>query len=155
MSDKIRIYGELENHTENGFVTDASQVKGYANGATRSQLWINSDLYARSGESTANTSFIVCDSADSEETKVVSVEGWKVSESIRILVQMTNTNTADNVKLQVNEDKFPLYYNGSLADHTNTWAAGEVLDIYFDQDSYNAITFGAAQFKSGEKLEIS
>ncbi len=153
MTDKIRIYGELENHTENGYVTDASQVKDTINGEIKSQAWINDDLYKKSGNSSANTAYIVCDTSADVANKKITLDGFELTTSLRILIEMTNENTASNVKLLINdENPFPILYNGSLVSAENTWKSGEVLDTYFDGSNFIAATYGSAQFKTGERV---
>lgn len=54
------------------------------------------------------------------------------SNNIRLLVKFTNNNSADNATLNTQIGEYPLYYRGERASSTNSWNAGDVLDIRFD-----------------------
>ena len=52
---------------------------------------------------------------------------------------MTNGNTADNVTLNINgTGAEALFYNGEQASSTNTWKAGDVLEVYYDGTQYQS-----------------
>ena len=52
---------------------------------------------------------------------------------------MTNTNTAQEVTLSINDtDPKPLLYGEIPVTQYNTWEAGDVLDVYYDGTSYQA-----------------
>lgn len=154
MSDKIKIYGELENHTENGFVTNASQVKGYITGGqVKSQAWINMDLYNKVDNSGANTTYAECNTEANVANKKITLDGFELTNSVRILIGMTYGNTASNVKLVINnDDPYPIIYNGRTVSSENSWKSGEVLDVYYNGTTFVATTYGSAQFKTGERV---
>ena len=101
-------------------------------------------LITELGEKIPNTNFITCSTLNSVANKTVNILDFKLSNRVRLLVKMTNANTADNANLSISSpqlDTKPLYYNGERASATNTWKAGAVLDIYYDGAHFQATDF--------------
>ena len=83
--------------------------------------------------------FICSSNADSDKQITCNIN--EITINMRILVLMENVNTKNNVTLQINSTTAkPLYYNGQQVSSTNTWDAGEILDIYFDGTNYQSIS---------------
>ena len=92
---------------------------------------------------TTNTYYKRCSTEGSEPNKTVDIDGYVLSTKLRLLIAMTNANTANNPTLNISgTEAKPIYYNGSPASVNNTWQANEVLDIYYSSgdDAYMATT---------------
>ena len=78
-----------------------------------------------------------CSTAAGTAAKTVSASGYVLTTGGCIRIKMTNANTADNVTLNINStgDK-ALYYDGAQASASNSWEAGEVLEVYYDGTQY-------------------
>lgn len=100
--------------------------------------------YARKEELTevsnkvAGINYVTCDTAASTAAKTVSITGLtSLTTGIRLLVKMTNNNTASNATLNINSlGAKPLYYDNERASSDNSWEAGEVIDIYYDGTNF-------------------
>ena len=105
------------------------------------------------GEKIPNTNFITCSTVNSVANKTVNILDFKLSNRVRLLIKMTNANTADNAYLSISSpqlDTKPLYYNGERASSTNSWEAGAVLDVYYDGTNFQATDFqGGSRTGSG------
>lgn len=68
-------------------------------------------------------------------------------------VKFLHKNSAANPTLSINQSTpKPLYYNGAIASSTNTWADGDVLDLYYDGTNFNARSV-VEKFATGEKVK--
>lgn len=87
---------------------------------------------------TSSIGYVTCDTAAGTAAKVLTVAGLTtLSTGIRLLVKMTNNNTASNVTLNINNlGAKPLYYNNIRVSGKNAWEAGEVIDIYYDGTNF-------------------
>ena len=66
---------------------------------------------------------------------------------------MTNGNTASNPTLNINATGAKsIYYNGAIASPTNSWEAGEVIEVYYDGMNYQATNFQGGGGKA-EKIK--
>lgn len=100
--------------------------------------------YARKEELTevsnkvAGINYVTCDTAASTAAKTVLINGLtSLTTGIRLLVKMTNNNTASNATLNINSlGAKPLYYDNERASSDNSWEAGEVIDIYYDGTNF-------------------
>lgn len=108
-------------------------------------------------EKIPNTNFITCSTLNSVANKTVNILDFKLSNRVRLLIKMTNANTADNAYLSISSpqlDTKPLYYNGERASSTNSWEAGAVLDVYYDGTNFQATDFqGGDGREEIERLE--
>ena len=101
----------------------------------------------------SHVNYTTCGSNAGDQVKLISDDGFELSTHLRLLVMMTNTNTDSTPKFNINNTGAKdVWYNGSVASDINTWAAGEVLDVYYDGTKYVANTHGEAQFSTGEKI---
>lgn len=90
------------------------------------------------------TGYATCDTAASSAEKIIYRKYFTLDDNCRLLVCMENSNTAASVTLNINgTGAKPLYYKGNPASATNTWKAGEVLDIYYDGTNYQAYNIEA------------
>lgn len=82
--------------------------------------------------------YITCETASGTAAKTITLTGLTaLSTGIRLLVKMTNANTASNATLNINSfGAKPLYYNNKQASVDNSWEAGEVIDIYYDGTNF-------------------
>lgn len=89
--------------------------------------------------------YAVCNSNGSDRKDVV-VNGFKLLASGGALhIKMTNVNTSANATMNisptstiVSANTKPLFYNGAQASPTNTWAANEIISVYYDGTNYQA-----------------
>lgn len=90
------------------------------------------------------TGYAVCSSGASIASKVINRTNFELSDNCRLLVEMNNANSAaSGVTLNINNTGAkPLFYNGSPASASNTWQAGDILDVFYDGTYYHAIRFG-------------
>ncbi len=97
--------------------------------------------------------YYVCDTAAGTAAKTVAATGYSLTNGGCIRIKMTNANTANNVTLNINSTGAKaLYYDGAQASSTNTWEAGEVLEVYYDGTQYQCASGGGGKFASGEKV---
>ena len=86
------------------------------------------------------TGYYVCNTPSATDAKVIDVTGYVLTIGGNIRVKMTYANTAENATLTIgtSEDSVakPLYYNGKRVSSTNSWEAGEVLEVYYDGTRY-------------------
>lgn len=71
---------------------------------------------------TSNIAYATCSTAADVATKIISIvenENWSLTTGSIIMVSFANTNTASNVKLNVNNTgEYPIWYNN--AEYTST-----------------------------------
>ena len=80
-----------------------------------------------------------CDTAAGTAAKLVTVANYTLFAGGSMKVKFVNKNTANNVTLNINgQGAKSLYYRGEVVSSTNTWEAGEVVEIYYDGTSYYA-----------------
>lgn len=89
-----------------------------------------------------NVGTITCSSA-AGSAKTISLALHKTNVTgERITLLMTNANTMASPTLQVGSGAAaPIYYNGAIASSTNTWGAGELVDVVFDGTNWRATRF--------------
>lgn len=87
---------------------------------------------------TSSIGYVTCDTAAGTAAKVLTVAGLTtLSTGIRLLVKMTNNNTASNVTLNINNlGAKPLYYNNIRVSGKNAWESDEVIDVYYDGTNF-------------------
>lgn len=102
----------------------------------------------------ASVGYYVCDTAAATAAKAVNASGYVLRIGGNIRIEMTNANTADNATLNINSTGAKaLYYDGAQASSTNTWEAGEVLEVYYDGTQYQCASGGGGKFASGESVK--
>lgn len=117
------------------------------------QYWEYQPLPVTVFENDSFVGYFECASLSTDTNKTISSEINQLTTDLRILVKMNNVNTQDNATFQIGlTDAKPLYYNGSRASSTNSWAQGEVVDIYYNGTNFISCTHGGAQFSTGEKV---
>ncbi len=98
--------------------------------------------------------YYTCDTAAATAAKTVTATGYSLTNGGCIRIKMTNANTAANVTLNINSTGAKaLYYDGTQASSTNTWEAGEVLEVYYDGTQYQCASGGGGKFATGEKVK--
>ena len=99
--------------------------------------------------------YYVCDTAAGTAAKTVAATGYSLTNGGCIRIKMTNANTAANVTLNINSTGAKaLYYDGAQASSTNTWEAGEVLEVYYDVEQYQCASGGGGgKFATGEAVK--
>lgn len=98
--------------------------------------------------------YVTCDTAAEIAAKVVTVTGLTaLSTAIRLLVKMTNNNTANNATLNINSlGEKTLYYNNLSVSKENSWESEEVLDIYYDGTNFYANNVQGGKGEGGNKI---
>lgn len=92
--------------------------------------------------------YYVCDTAAGTAAKDVYAAGYRLTTGGCIRIKMTNANTADNVTLNINSTGAKaLYYNGEQASSSNSWEAGETLEVYYDGTQYQCASGGGGEVK--------
>lgn len=105
----------------------------------------------------ARTNYLVCDTAAATAAKVVSATGFVLTNGGALKIKMANANTANNATLNINSTGAKaLIYDGIQASAANTWEAGEVLDVYYDETNElffaNNVSSGG-KFADGTKVK--
>lgn len=102
----------------------------------------------------ASVGYYECNTAAVTPAKTVSASGYKLMAGGNIRIKMTNSNTANNVTLNINSTGAKaLYYDSAQASSTNTWKAGEVLEVYYDGTQYQCASGGGEKFATGEAVK--
>lgn len=98
--------------------------------------------------------YVTCDTAAGTAAKVVTVTGLTaLTTGIRLLVKMTNNNTANNATLNINSlGEKTLYYNNLSVSKENSWESEEVLDIYYDGTNFYANNVQGGKGEGGNKI---
>lgn len=111
----------------------------YYNGSTWNKLVTGLPKSSKVLALEASTGYTTCSTDAGTSAKAVIKDNFTLTTNCRLLVKMTNANTASGVTLEVNgTGPKLLFYNGSAASINNSWDAGEVLDIYYDGKLYYA-----------------
>ena len=114
-----------------------------------------SDEYKEKVDSSPmSVGYFTCETNASTAAKTVTASGYKLQNGGAIKIYMTNGNTASTPTLNINSTGAkPIYYNGVIASPTNSWEAGEVIEVYYDGTNYQATNFqGGGSFSTGEKI---
>lgn len=103
---------------------------------------------------TSSIGYLSCDTAAGTAAKVVTVTGLTaLTTGIRLLVKMTNNNTASNATLNINSlGAKPLYYNNTRVSGDNAWEAGEIVDIYYDGTNFYSGNFQGGSGEGGNLI---
>jgi len=80
-----------------------------------------------------------CSTAAGTAAKEISAPQYTLIVGGSMKVKMTNSNTAANATLNIGgTGAKPLYYKGSRASASNSWIAGEVMEVFYDGTNYYA-----------------
>ena len=92
---------------------------------------------AKANANEAKLGYFVCDTGASVAAKTIAATGYVLGTGGNIRIKMTNANTADAATLNINSTGVKaLFYNGTQASSTNSWEAGEVVEVYYDGTKY-------------------
>ena len=90
--------------------------------------------------------YYVCETAAATAAKTVAASGYILATGGCLHIKMMNKNSADAVTLNINSTGAKaLYYNGAQASSTNSWRAGDVLEVYYDGTQYQCVSGGDAE----------
>lgn len=105
---------------------------------------------------TSSIGYVTCDTAAGTAAKVVTVTGLTaLTTGIRLLVKMTNNNTASNATLNINGlGAKPLYYNNTRVSGDIAWEAGEIVDIYYDGTNFYSGNFQGGSGEGGNLILV-
>lgn len=155
-TDLLNYYTKTEVDTlldgKQNVIDDLSAIRsGAAAGATAVQP---ADMNSAISSVRASIGYYECSTAAATAAKIVSASGYTLTNGGCIRIKMTNENTADNATLNINgTGAKALYYNGAQASATNTWEAGEVLEVYYDGTQYQCASGGGGKFATGEAVK--
>lgn len=102
-----------------------------------------------------NTDYFICNTGVGTGQFNVSKANYvfELSTNCRIVVKMTYACNTNNAQLIVNGTGLkPLYYNGALANKDNTWAPGDVLDVYYDGNNFHAFNIEGGAGAGGNMI---
>lgn len=98
--------------------------------------------------------YYVCDTAAGTAAKTVAATGYSLTNGGCIRIKMTNANTAANATLNINSTGAKaLYYDGVQASSSNSWDAGDILEVFYDGTQYQCASGGGGKFATGEKVK--
>lgn len=124
--------------------------KTYLDGIPSSLSTINTSI----SKLLAMLGYYECSTAAGTAAKTVSASGYVLTTGGCIRIKMTNANTADNVTLNINSTGAKtLYYDGAQASSSNSWDAGDVLEVYYDGTQYQCASGGGGKFATGENVK--
>ena len=91
------------------------------------------------GLATAKTAYCLCTTRANVAGKTANLDGYALSLGGSIKILMSEANTANNATLNINSTGAkPLYYDGERASATNSWEAGETVEVYYNGTNYYA-----------------
>ena len=134
-------------------VEDGANSSERIGGMFSDMLDYNEEERKEISNKTAGVNYLTCDTAASTAAKTVSITGLtSLTTGIRLLVKMTNNNTASNATLNINSlGAKPLYYDNERASSDNSWEAGEVIDIYYDGANFYSSNVQGGSSDGGNK----
>lgn len=115
----------------------------YDKTATDEELQARDEKLTELEKKVGGVGYVTCDTAAGTAAKVVTITGLTtLTTGIRLLVKMTNNNTAGNATLNVNNlGQKPLFYNNIRVSESNSWGVGEIIDIYYDGTNFYSGNF--------------
>ena len=124
--------------------------KTYLDGIPSSLTSINADI----NKLLAMLGYYECSTAAGTAAKTVSASGYVLTNGGCIRIKMTNANTADSVTLNINSTGAKaLYYDGAQASASNSWDAGDILEVFYDGTQYQCASGGGGgKFATGENV---
>lgn len=126
----------------------------YDKTATDEELKERDEKLIELGNKAAGINYVTCDTAAGTAAKTITETGLTaLTTGIRLLVKMTNNNTASNVTLNINSlGAKPLYYNNERVSGDNAWEAGEVIDVYYDGTNFYSGKFEGGSGEGGNLI---
>ena len=120
-----------------GFDGNIVQKTGTDENAVMSQKAVTENLSTLQNQ-TSGVGYVSCNVAASIAAKTITITGLTtLTTGIRLLVKMVNNNTANDATLNINSlGAKPLYYNNNRVSGSNTWEAGEVVEVYYDGTNF-------------------
>lgn len=156
VTDSVHIIGggtsESNRKNLHEIKSDGSQymigVGGY-DGTNRNNSKSVQESLTELSNKAAGVNYATCETASNTAEKKVSVTGLtSLTIGIRLIIKMTNANSANNATLNINSlGTKPLYYDNTRATNDNSWESGEVIDVYYDGTNFYSSN---AQGGSGE-----
>lgn len=122
-----------------GFNGNVVQETGTDANAVMSQKAVTENLSTLQNQ-TSSVGYVSCNTAAGTAAKTIAVTGLtSLTTGIRLLVKMENNNTANDATLNINSlGAKPLYYNNNRVSGSNTWEAGEVIEVYYDGTNFHS-----------------
>jgi hypothetical protein len=135
-------------------VEDGANSSERVGGILEDMLDYNEEKRKELSNKTAGVNYVTCETAASTAAKTVSITGLtSLTTGIRLLVKMTNNNTASNATLNINSlGAKPLYYDNERASSDNSWEAGEVIDVYYDGTNFYSSNVQGGSSDGGNKI---
>ena len=114
--------------------------KTYLDGIPSSLSTINTSI----SKLLAMLGYYECSTAAATAAKEVSASGYVLTNGGCIRIKMTNANTADSVTLNINSTGAKdLYYDGAQASASNSWEAGDILEVFYDGTQYQCASYAS------------
>ena len=135
MADYLNLAGRFHSTASDNVALESQEILD--NALNKKQNVINTKVY----NVEASIGYTTCDTAAATAAKTVTMDKYALpSNGGNIKVKFTYANTAaSGVTLSINSTTAkPLYYSGQAVSNTNTWKAGETVDIYYDGTNYQA-----------------
>lgn len=135
-------------------VEDGANSSERVGGILEDMLDYNEEKRKELSNKTAGVNYVTCETAASTAAKTVSITGLtSLTTGIRLLVKMTNNNTASNATLNINSlGAKPLYYDNERASSDNSWEAGEVIDVYYDGTNFYSSNVQGGSSDGGNRI---
>jgi len=101
--------------------------------------WSKANIRLDDAETKPMIGYYECATGASTKAKTVAATGFVLNNggAIKIKFQYGNTNSAPTLNINSTGAK-DIYLNGAAASATNTWVAGQVLEVYYDGTQYQA-----------------
>lgn len=119
-------------------VEDGANTADRVGGMFGDMLDYNEEKLTELSSKVGGVGYVTCYTAAGTAAKTITVTGLTaLTTGIRLLVKMTNKNTASNAALNINSlGAKPLFYNNTRVSGDNAWEAGEVLDVFYDGTNF-------------------
>lgn len=90
--------------------------------------------------------YCTCNTTAATTIKEVTFTGFSLAAGAVLLVKFANGNTAANAKIKITYDTNKtteaknIYNNGAAITATTSWAAGSIVEFYYDGTNWNIIS---------------
>lgn len=106
------------------------------------------------GNKASSVGYVTCDTVAAASEKTLVIQGITVlTTGVRLLIKMTNHNTAGNATLNINSlGAKPLFYDGARVNSDNAWKDGEVIDVYYDGTNFLSTSYQGGTGSGGNMI---
>lgn len=119
------------NHPDKGWVNEQ-----YIGTNTLDVYWVNDANWA------GDVYYFESSTYEGSANKTTNITPFRLIIGERILIKMIKSNTANDVTLDISgSGAKPLYIEGLRASSSNSWDAGDLLEVYFDGTNYQSTIY--------------